>query len=253
MIFTPATYGDTDYPSPPVPWDANFDPWGFRFQIPLLHCPSDNPQYDHRGGRTGAIASTNYAVCWGDFVTGTGLNGTFSRRALFGLDSRVGVKDITDGTSNTLAMSERAFYQNDRSIVGNAAYSVPGIDRDPALCLATGDPATGEYLPGVVLNPYHGGVRWNDGSAEFTGFTTVLPPNSPSCYEAGSNTPGVFAASSRHVGGVNALFADGAVRFISQAINAGHAEAPEQMSGPSPYGIWGALGTMNGGEVISDF
>ncbi len=253
LIFTPATYGSTYYPSPPVPWDQDFDPWGFRYQIPMLHCPSDNPQYDHRGGRTGAIASTNYAVCWGDFVTGTGLNGAFSHRGIFGLDSRVGIQDITDGTSNTLAMSERAFYQNDRSIVGNAARQVPGIDRDPALCLATGDPRTGEYLPDVVLNPYHGGVRWNDGSAEFTGFTTVLPPNSPSCYEDGSNTPGIFSASSRHVGGVNVLLADGAVRFISQTINAGNAAVPEQMSGPSPYGVWGALGTMNGGEVISDF
>ena len=45
-----------------------------------------------------------------------------------------------------------------------------------------------------------------------------------------------MAARSRHSGGVNTVSADGSVRFVSNNI---------------PLGVWQALSTMNGGEVIS--
>ena len=45
-----------------------------------------------------------------------------------------------------------------------------------------------------------------------------------------------LAASSHHPGGVNALFADGSVRFVKNTV--------------SPV-TWRALGTIAGGEVIS--
>jgi prepilin-type N-terminal cleavage/methylation domain-containing protein/prepilin-type processing-associated H-X9-DG protein len=260
LIFTfPATYGSTTYNSVPVPWDQNFDPWGKAYQIPILHCPSDVPRYDERGGRTNGIASTSYAVCWGDFVTGTGLAGTYNGRGLFGLNSDTRISSITDGTSNSILMSERTFRYGDRTILGNAAKGISGEASNPTLCLLTVNRATGMYLDNVLLNNYYAGVRWNDGSAEFTGFNTILPPNSPSCYTggdastAGSNTPGIFSAQSRHPGGVNGLFADGSVRFIKETIDAGNQAAPERMTGPSPYGVWGALGTINGGEVPGEF
>jgi hypothetical protein len=49
---------------------------------------------------------------------------------------------------------------------------------------------------------------------------------------------------------------DGAVRFISDNIDAGNRSvvAPaDNANGPSPYGVWGALGTRRGGEVVSEF
>jgi len=64
---------------------------------------------------------------------------------------------------------------------------------------------------------------------------------------------GMYTPSSRHVGGVQAVLADGSVRFISENINAGNQAASEVTSGPSPYGIWGALGTKDGSEVLGDF
>jgi prepilin-type processing-associated H-X9-DG protein len=46
----------------------------------------------------------------------------------------------------------------------------------------------------------------------------------------------VFAARSRHPGGVNAAMCDGSVRFFSNSIT---------------WATWQALGTSKGGEVIT--
>ena len=45
-----------------------------------------------------------------------------------------------------------------------------------------------------------------------------------------------LAATSKHSGGVNALFADGSVHFVKNSVN------------PS---TWRALGSIAGGEVVS--
>ena len=50
--------------------------------------------------------------------------------------------------------------------------------------------------------------------------------------------------------------ADGSVRFVSNNIDTGNlaAIAPSADSGAgSPYGVWGALGSMNAGDVTGDF
>ena len=254
LIFSPATYGATSYTTPPPPWDANFDPWGFNYQLKMLHCASDIPQYDMRGGRTIKIASTNYMSCWGDVITGTQLNSAYKKRGVFGVNSATKLEDISDGTSNTLVVSERVFRVTPTSILGNIASNLgAGLAANPTLCMLTANQSPGQYNPGVTLDGYYGGTRWNDGMTQFTGFTTVIPPNRPSCMAGGSNTYGIFTAQSLHTGGVNGLFGDGGVRFISQNINAGNQGAAENILGPSPYGVWGALGTMAGGEIPTDF
>jgi hypothetical protein len=48
------------------------------------------------------------------------------------------------------------------------------------------------------------------------------------------------------------VFGDGSVRFIVESIDAGNSGLPEALSGLSPYGVWGALATINGGEVASE-
>jgi hypothetical protein len=63
----------------------------------------------------------------------------------------------------------------------------------------------------------------------------------------------VYAASGYHPGGVMALLADASVRFVADSIDTGNLTAPEVSSGPSPYGVWGALGTRSGGETISSY
>ncbi|MDR1494395.1 MAG: DUF1559 domain-containing protein [Planctomycetaceae bacterium] len=102
-------------------------------------------------------------------------------------------------------------------------------------------------------------------------FNTILPPNSPSCAYAGGTRmftdASLLPPTSNHTGGVTAGFADGSVAFISDTIQAtfgstvpsgnmagqlwsGNAmkKADYAYSGQSAFGLWGALGSINGGE-----
>ena len=239
----------------PAPWEARYDLWGSQFQVKGMNCPSDSPVGDNRGGRwaNGAAATTSYSFCHGDHQTGVRDQGAYQRRGLFGTRSFAAFRDITDGTSNTMAISERCFPKGSRSVFGNTIESLTGITANPALCLAQANRATRQYLPTATVSGYRtGGTRAYDGMPIYTGFNAILPPNSPSCLIGNINTQGVMTAQSWHTGGVNCVFADGSVRYISESINAGNSGAPESLSGPSPYGVWGALATINGGEVASE-
>lgn len=87
---------------------------------------------------------------------------------------------------------------------------------------------------------------------------TILPPNSPSCTtNHDGSARGYYSASSNHSGGVNTLRADGSVFFVSETISCGDQQRDMAVSsnevtiGPSPFGVWGALGSLNGGESIA--
>ena len=89
-------------------------------------------------------------------------------------------------------------------------------------------------------------------------FSTVNPPNSPACYNGSADNgamPGVYPPSSYHTGGVNVLRWDGSVWFVTDTIDCGPATAEiptaQFQSSPSVYGVWGAMGTPNGGESAS--
>ncbi|MDR2439618.1 MAG: DUF1559 domain-containing protein, partial [Planctomycetaceae bacterium] len=66
--------------------------------------------------------------------------------------------------------------------------------------------------------------------------------------------------SSYHPGGVNAVLGDGSVRFVSETIDMGTgigfpdaatAVPVGEVSGESPFGVWGAMGSRNGSEAKS--
>lgn len=97
---------------------------------------------------------------------------------------------------------------------------------------------------------YQQGRQWADGAPMYCGFTTVLPPNAPSCL-ATTSLFGIFTPSSWHPGGVLGLMADGSVRFLSETIDTGTTTTTgvEVTTGNSQFGVWGAMGSKDGGEV----
>jgi prepilin-type N-terminal cleavage/methylation domain-containing protein len=262
-----STRGD----SGPVPWDGGFAP--FNTRLPAILCPSDP---DTTEG--GSIGKTNYMFSRGDGNWdhnqwsgngGRGQRGFFSS-AGDGNDGSNGrnrnFRDVIDGLSNTIAMSERSKGQPGQRFANAGALSVNngGALRD--------NPAS--VLPKLVQGEIQGdfrtwsGTRWPDGAPAFTGHTTQLGPNK-GCYVQGGwdGEDGIYEPSSRHTGGVVCLLGDGGVTFISDNIDTGltacpgpdspsaraGACAPFTQFGRSPYGIWGALGSVNGQEVVSGF
>ena len=160
--------------------------------------------------------------------------------------SPVGMRDVTDGTSNTAAFSERVKGIGDwnngtfdstrpTSSVSTIAWP-PGVSAaDYAICLAT-RPTPTTMVGGLQA----AGSNWAKGFAESnTLYNHVMPPNTWSCVQATTSTNfdwGVIhTASSRHPGVVNVLFCDGTVKAIKSSIN---------------LNTWWAVGTKSGGEII---
>jgi len=98
------------------------------------------------------------------------------------------------------------------------------------------------------------GVFIFDGRVAVSGFTTIVPPNGPSCVALTSYTHGIIPPTSYHTGGVNGAMCDGAVRFIPDTINTDQVigvASLQTAAGASPFGVWGTLGTRQGGESKS--
>ena len=222
------------------PLTANYIPW--RTKIPALMCPSD-PAVANKSD-TG-LAFCNYVLNWGD-----GMRLSTNPRGLFGVRTGITFAQITDGTSNTLAFSEAAVYSAPMKLKG--AFVILDVrTQAPVLCM--GAVGANGMLVGTEP-PDHQDMRgksWACGRLIDTGFNTILPPNGPSCgHSRYEDAEGPFPPSSYHPGGVVAAMADGAVRFISETIDTGDLSQLEMAgkSGPSPFGIWGAIGSKDGGE-----
>ncbi|MBA4031754.1 MAG: prepilin-type cleavage/methylation domain-containing protein [Planctomyces sp.] len=226
------------------------DPWNlpayFTVDIPGYICPSDTAPTN----RSESPSLLNYRVSVGDTLNDN--NGT-NTRGIFAFRSRTGMRDITDGTSNTILMAEAVKGGIDTTaVLGGVAVGV--TTSTPQACISLIDPAT-RTLTGAVRTDFRppGGRAW-DGRAYFAFVATAVRPNGPSCQSSTVDGGwGHATASSRHTGGIHALMGDGAVRFISENISAGDPNATSPGSGASPYGVWGALGTRANGETIGEF
>ncbi|WP_437222085.1 DUF1559 domain-containing protein [Planctomicrobium sp. SH661] len=246
-------------PSQVVPWNASFAPW--TTELSMLLCPSDGLTVP---GSVAVVGRVNYAFSAGDSRTDAQMMGTWiggysqgqNNRGIFGHNSAVRMRDVSDGTSNTIALSELDRPESaDGSGRGNLAPHL-GMDISPITCLAMFNRSTDAYASGTPM--YSGYIRghgWAMGQTAYTGFNTILPPNSaPSCMSMGDYGGGFLPAASQHTGGVQAVFADGSVRFISENISTGDLSYSSEVTGGiSPYGVWGALGSRGGSEVIGAF
>ena len=171
-----------------------------------------------------------------NFVGGTPMNA--------GYVGTTSLASITDGTSNTMLYGEHAHSKIVSSDQGD----------------------------------YYGVNWWSSGDFGDTNFSTLFPPNfflaiDPSNPSSPANTlprmvprpndnshPGLGAmivtATSQHPGGCNFAFCDGSVKFIKNTINSWTSKAitynnPDyNLNGQVP-GVYQALSTRNGGEVIS--
>lgn len=177
-----------------------------------------------------------------------------NRRGIFGVWCWKTFADCTDGTSNTIAISETvtAGALGERLVKGNIAH-VPGIHNGNARPGACYGSTTNRLLYTTTVNMATGlfrGQWWCDGRVAHSGFTTVIPPNGPSCsYDGGLHGWGIFTPTSNHPRGVTGGLLDGSIRFVNETIDCGSTAAGQDNSRKSPYGVWGAMGTPAGGET----
>jgi prepilin-type N-terminal cleavage/methylation domain-containing protein len=245
-------------PMGPVPYQGSantqpvYDPWLIQLQTVL--CPSYPPhlQNSDTTSRPGSQITNWGRLCY-FFNIGDSCNqtGTANSRGIFGHLAGTRMRDITDGTSNTILMAERRWPSGNGDIGGTANNLV--VFR-PAECRAAYNTTTRQYTAGVFSS--FAGQRWMDGASQTVGLTTILPPNSPSCADGGDTSGGFMTAGSYHVGGCQLVLCDGSVRFISSNIDSGNQSADARaanVTGVSPFGVWGALGSKAGGEVVTEF
>ncbi|EMI47176.1 protein containing DUF1559 [Rhodopirellula sp. SWK7] len=178
-----------------------------------------------------------------------------THRGVFGRRYQFRLRDILDGTSNTLLMAERVIPTKSKGRVAKNLSREKVILGPDACRVAVARDDTLYWKPAE-------GMSWPDGSLLSIGFQAILPPNSASCTTEQGILEGVMTVSSRHGNGAHVLVADGAVAFVSATIDAGSASNPSVAVGnygdgkpafpgvESPYGVWGALGSRACRESI---
>ncbi|HEX5105171.1 MAG TPA: DUF1559 domain-containing protein [Pirellulaceae bacterium] len=250
----------------PTAWynlNNNSDPWAnqnWKFDLGVNMCPSSpKPTI-----RTESPALLSYKVCVGDdyhqnhFLPIDGRD----NRGIFQMDRWIGMEAITDGTSQTVMMGECVMGGQPTDVLGGVAVNVQ--QWSPQDCWNRVDPNNRKQLlasAGVRADFRPTGGRALDGRPYYVGFATLVAPNGPTCHWGGvDGNEHEGTLSSFHPGGGQVAMADGHVQFISQTINAGNPTIPDDgagwpsnnRSGPSPYGVWGALGSKNGTEAIAN-
>jgi prepilin-type N-terminal cleavage/methylation domain-containing protein/prepilin-type processing-associated H-X9-DG protein len=195
-------------------------PRGNRFvssqRIKTFTCPSDMPQVWF------GMTKHNYAVNFGnttyaqDTFRGVRFQGapfTIARPYQAGLSAQpknIRILDVLDGTSNTFLAAE--VLQGTRDDLRGFSWWGPAAE------------FTAFYSPNSSEpDSLSGGICFND------------PQLGLPCFQvSGLN---IYAARSRHSGGVQVVMCDGSARFIPNGIN---------------INTWRGLSTSQGGEVISE-
>jgi prepilin-type N-terminal cleavage/methylation domain-containing protein len=211
-----------------LPLSAATNQAALQTPVKLFACASDAA----RGRVPGSpFAGTNYVVNNGSGTVGFGL--IASGDGLF-TQTNVAFRQITDGLSNTAAISESTLGTGQTSS-GNTpraarreVLEVPGgNDPTPADCQNAAGAWSGQR-----------GAKWLDGHYGNALYNHFYAPNAPQwdCGN-GSHNKGLSTARSFHPASVNLLLADGSVRSVSNQV---------------AIEVWRALATRDGGEAVGE-
>lgn len=235
-------------------WNADFAVT-IRSQFEVFQCPSvsgdrepfavlDEPGnpllIDGREivvGRSHYVASHGQESCWGECGASTtgeiftniydssttviDIDGDVSRVAdgPFYRNSQTRMRDITDGTSNTIFLGEHSSALSEKTWVG----VIPGAFTHPNFSSPENGPDAAATLTLVHAGP-------SGGELDITGFPIIHPVNFPT-YHVGQ----MYA---EHPGGGQIGFGDGSVRFVIEDIN---------------LILFAELSSIDEGELIEDF
>jgi prepilin-type N-terminal cleavage/methylation domain-containing protein/prepilin-type processing-associated H-X9-DG protein len=234
---------------------ANSTPYNAK--VALFLCPSDpnggkvndNCYYGSVGASTNAggdVPPRNQGLTCPNYSSNT--SGVFGFRVAYG------IRDITDGTSNTIAFSEGQAGPTTQTVAPGGM--IMGAGLSGVWLMSAFDNATGVLKDiQTCSNQYNlansgnisvgHGHDWGIGGMGATLFNTIVPPNSPNYKWSACRTDcngGCDGASmdysnaqSYHPGGVNAMMADGSVRFLKSTV---------------AINVYWGLGTKAGNESI---
>lgn len=256
-------------------WDSGSDFWQTNYRMSRADLPSrtyvDPSDRNFSSPRSWWVVGQKYPA-----GSGTGMT------SVTGGATR-GLQSVSDGTSNTVMLSEGIIGAvdvgtqggnfKDRTAggitdaggyIGSSATSTTYRSGVPLACLNTRGSGNNlldtqlTNLPNNTTSRHRLGKRAADWHVLFHSFNTLLPPNSPSCSsDAGSDYSNdvLVSASSNHSGGVQVGLMDASVRFVSDSISTSNLNrqstsrsAPQDADGRFSYGLWAELGTINGGE-----
>ena len=212
-------------------------------KVGIFLCPSDRGVPVSSAYGVTDMGPSNYVASHGSGLSGGGYGSPIAGDGIFPAVTGVKILDITDGTSNTVAMSE--------SILGDGpevSATQPGDEKVAYKYLGyTGTLPNDTNCAGTPSswNGYNRrGFMWASGEARCVSYNHYYTPNSQN-FDCVANDPtktyiavGYRAARSRHTGGVNALLGDGSVRFARDSI------LPQ---------TWRDISTRAGGEVAGDY
>jgi prepilin-type N-terminal cleavage/methylation domain-containing protein len=202
-----------------------------RARLSVLQCPSDALAAGVPGSEFG---STNYAA-----NTGSGLKqwGSLTDAdGVFFKGSHIGFRDITDGSTQTVAMSER--------LNGPGLQDSGGLESDVQRLMLE-IPGGNDTTPAVCASLSSGhcyrerGAKWILGNYGNTLYNHYYTPNAATwdCMNL-QQQKALAAARSMHPGGVMVLLCDSSVRFASNSID---------------QSLWRAVATRRTDEVVQDW
>jgi prepilin-type N-terminal cleavage/methylation domain-containing protein len=212
-----------------------------QMHLPVFNCPSDRPKPMWTDQTNFPSVRANYLVCYGNHTFGNN-TGLGMGRGVFGITSATNpggnvfepykgrFADITDGTSNTLLMSEVIVARLDNNQNGAGTWQ-NGDFRGHVWHDATS--SNPSHCPNIFMT-----INVPNSTVADNALCGTVPNNDRAmpCTN-GSTTARQNVARSRHPSGVNTSRADGSVQFVSNSIN---------------LVSWRALGSMDAGEVVND-